>query len=98
DAKVASQQKVEQLAYDYTASQRQADIARATATGTADAQAIINCGWHSETADRDGQSVSTIVPNANSACPGLTPEYLQLQYIQALQNLVTSNNASTVIM
>ncbi len=97
DAKVASQQKVEQLAYDYIASQKQADIARATASGVADAQQIINCGYEPQSVDSNGQQVTTLVPKTDN-CNPITGEFLQHEYIQALQGLIASGNASTVIM
>lgn len=101
DAKVAAQQNVEKLQYDFNAAQEKADIARTEASATADAQSILKCGWHTETADRNGRQVTAVVANGTGDCSagnGITPEYLQLQYILALQNLVTSQNASTVIM
>jgi regulator of protease activity HflC (stomatin/prohibitin superfamily) len=97
DAKVASQQKVQQLTYDYEAAQKQAQIAAVAAAGTSDARNIIDCGYESKSGDSNGQQVTTVVPKTGQCTP-LSNEYLQLQYIQALQNLVTSNNTSTVIM
>jgi membrane protease subunit HflK len=101
DAKVAAQQNVEKLQYDFSAAQEMADIKRTDASATADAQSILKCGWHTETAERNGRQVTAVVANGTESCTdgnGLTPEYLQLQYILALQNLVTSQNASTIIM
>jgi regulator of protease activity HflC (stomatin/prohibitin superfamily) len=97
DAKVASQQRVIQLGYDYEAAQKEAEIAAARAAGTSDARNIIDCGYEAKTVDSNGQQVTTMVPKTGNCTP-LPQEYLQLEYIKALQNLVTSQNSSTIIM
>ena len=53
-----------------------------------------------QTIVRDGQSLSTVVPNPLTRCSQsqLTPQYLQFTYIQALKSIVTSPNTSTVIL
>ena len=98
DAKVASQQKVEQLNYDYQAAQKQAQIAATTAAGTSDARNIIDCGYDPKTIDSNGQQVTTVVPRTGDVCKPLSNEYLQLKYIEALNSLVTSGNTTTLVM
>jgi membrane protease subunit HflK len=94
DLKVAADQNAKQQIFNIQAAQRQADAKRAEAAGTSDAQAIVNCG--SEQGERDG--VTTFVPKPGCPYAGLTQEYLTLLYIQALQGIINSPNASTVIL
>jgi regulator of protease activity HflC (stomatin/prohibitin superfamily) len=94
DLKVAADQNAKQQIFNIQAAQRQADAKRAEAAGTSDSQAILNCGF--EQGERDG--VTTFVPPAGCPYGGLTQEYLTLLYIQALQGIIASGQASTVIL
>jgi len=100
NSKVASQQNAEQQKFELATAQQAADITRIQALATADSQQILACGGKAETVVKNGQNVQTVVPNALTACSQsqLTPAYLQYTYIQALKQLVTSPNASTIIL
>jgi regulator of protease activity HflC (stomatin/prohibitin superfamily) len=100
NSKVASQQNAEQQKFELATAQQGADITRIQALATADSQQILACGGKAMTVDEGGRKVQTVVPNALTACSQsqLTPAYLQYTYIQALKQLVTSNNASTIIL
>jgi regulator of protease activity HflC (stomatin/prohibitin superfamily) len=100
NSKVASQQNAEQQKFELATAQQGADITRIQALATADSQQILACGGKAQTVRKNGQNVQTVVPNALTACSQsqLTPAYLQYTYIQALKQLVTSNNATTIIL
>jgi regulator of protease activity HflC (stomatin/prohibitin superfamily) len=100
NSKVASQQNAEQQKFELATAQQGADITRIQALATADSQQILACGGKAETVRKNGVDVQTVVPNALTACSQsqLTPAYLQYTYIQALKQLVTSNNATTIIL
>ena len=98
--KVAAQQTEEQQKFEQATALQQADITRIQALATADSQQILACGGVAQTIVRDGQQVSTVVPNPLTRCSQsqLTPAYLQFTYIQALKQLVNSPNNSTLIL
>ncbi|MDQ1476291.1 MAG: hypothetical protein QOE62_1520 [Actinomycetota bacterium] len=100
NSKVASQQNAEQQKFELATAQQGADITRIQALATADSQQILACGGKAETLRKNGVNVQTVVPNPLTACSQsqLTPAYLQYTYIQALKQLVTSNNATTIIL
>jgi regulator of protease activity HflC (stomatin/prohibitin superfamily) len=100
NAKVAAQQTEEQQTFDRATAEQQADIARIQALGAADSETILECGGKVSSVQRDGQLISTVVPNTPTKCTksALSPAYLQFTYIQALKALATSSNASTVVL
>ena len=100
NAKVAAQQTEEQQKFLLATAVQQADITRIQALATADSQQILACGGVAETIVKDGQQVSTVVPNPLTRCSQsqLTPAYLQFTYIQALKQLVNSPNTTTLIL
>lgn len=99
-AKVAAQQVEEQQQFEKATALQQADITRIQALATADSQQILACGGVAQTIVRNGKQVPTVVPNPLTRCnqTQLTPAYLQFTYIQALKQLVTSPNNSTLIL
>ena len=98
--KVAAQQTQEQQKFERATALQQAEITRIQALATADSQQILKCGGVEQTVVRDGQSLSTIVPNPQTRCveAQFTPEYLQYTYIQALKALVASGKNSTLVL
>jgi regulator of protease activity HflC (stomatin/prohibitin superfamily) len=98
--KVAAQQTEEQQRFEQATALQQADITRIQALATADSQQILACGGVAQTIVRDDQQVSTVVPNPLTRCSQsqLTPAYLQFTYIQALKQLVSSPNNTTLIL
>jgi prohibitin 1 len=100
NAKVTAQQLEQQQKFEKETAQQQADITRIQALATADSQQILACGGVAQTIIRDGQEVPTVVPNPLTKCnqAQLTPAYLQFTYIQALKQLVSSPNNSTLIL
>ena len=98
--KVKSQQNFEQQKFEKATALQQADITRYQALATADSQQILACGGVAQTIVRDGQNVSTVVPNPLTRCnqAQLTPQYLQFTYIQALSKLATSPNNTTLVL
>jgi prohibitin 1 len=98
--KVAAQQTEEQQKFEQATALQQADITRIQALATADSQQILACGGVAQTVVRDNQRVSTVVPNPLTRCSQsqLTPAYLQFTYIQALKQLVSSPNNTTLIL
>jgi regulator of protease activity HflC (stomatin/prohibitin superfamily) len=98
--KVAAQQTEEQQKFDRATAEQQAEIARIQALAAADSETILECGGKASTVRRDGQLVSTIVPNSQAQCvkPQLSQAYLQYLYIQALKAVATSPNSSTVVL
>jgi prohibitin 1 len=100
NAKVAAQQVEEQQVFELATAQQQADITRIQALATADSQQILACGGSPATLTRQGQEVQTVIPNPLSRCSQaqLTPQYLQFTYIQALKQLATSNNTTTLVL
>lgn len=102
DAKVAAQQAAQKTVFEI---QQATGVARVTVTqakAQADAQQILACGGTKEQIkdDTTGKLVDTVVPNDKEHCDQrqLTPQFLQLQYIQSLKGLVDSPNNSTVIL
>jgi regulator of protease activity HflC (stomatin/prohibitin superfamily) len=100
NAKVAAQQTEEQQKFDRATAEQQADIARIQALAAADSESILECGGKVSSVQRDGQLLSTVVPNAPTQCTKgqLSAAYLQFTYIQALKALATSGNTSTVVL
>jgi regulator of protease activity HflC (stomatin/prohibitin superfamily) len=100
DAKVASQQKLQQQLFEVATAQKQAEIVRIQALATNEQARIAECGGQPGTTRVNGQMVETIVPNPQDQCvnSALSPEYLQFSYIQALNNLAKSGNASAVVL
>jgi prohibitin 1 len=98
--KVAAQQRQEQIKFDQATALQQADITRIQALATADSQQILACGGVATKILRDGSQVSTVVPNPLTKCnqAQLTPQYLQFTYIQALTQLATSPNNTTLVL
>jgi prohibitin 1 len=98
--KVAAQQTEEQQKFDLATAEQQADITRIQALATADSQQILACGGQAATIARNGQQVSTVVPNPLTRCnqSQLTQAYLQFTYIQALKQLVNSPNNTTLVL
>jgi regulator of protease activity HflC (stomatin/prohibitin superfamily) len=99
-AKVAAQQVEQQQVFELATAQQQADITRIQALATADSQQILACGGSPATLTREGQEVQTVIPNPLTRCSQaqLTPAYLQFTYIQALKQLATSNNTTTLVL
>jgi len=99
-AKVAAQQVEQQQVFELATAQQQADITRIQALATADSQQILACGGSPATLTRNGQEVQTVIPNPLSRCSQaqLTPAYLQFTYIQALKQLASSNNTTTLVL
>lgn len=100
NSKVASQQNAEQQKFELATAEQAADITRIQALATADSQQILACGGKAATVARNGLIAQTVIPNPIGNCSQaqLTPAYLQFTYIQALKQLVTSPNASTIIL
>jgi regulator of protease activity HflC (stomatin/prohibitin superfamily) len=100
NAKVTAQQTQEQQKFEQATALQQADITRIQALATADSQQILACGGVAQKILRDGQNVSTVVPNPLTKCDQaqLTPQYLQFTYIQALRQLATSPNNTTLVL
>jgi prohibitin 1 len=99
-SKISSQQNAEQQQFELLTAEQAADITRVQALATADSQQILACGGKAATTKRNGEPFATVIPNAIGSCSQaqLTPQYLQFTYIQALKQLVSSPNASTVIL
>ena len=99
NAKVAAQQREEQQQFELATAQQQADIVRTQALATADSQQIIECGGKAipGTLLHPGK---TIIPNPLGQCSklGLTPEFLQFTYIQALQQLAANGSTTTLVL
>ena len=100
NSKVASQQNAEQQKFELATAEQAADITRIQALATADSQQILACGGKAATVPRNGLVAQTVIPNSIGNCSQaqLTPAYLQFTYIQALKQLVTSQNATTIIL
>jgi prohibitin 1 len=98
--KVASQQLEEQQQFELATAQQQADITRIQALATADTQQILACGGSAATVMRNNQEVQTVIPNPLDKCSQaqLTPAYLQFTYIQALKQLASSQNTTTLVL
>jgi regulator of protease activity HflC (stomatin/prohibitin superfamily) len=96
DAKVQSQQKLEQQAFDEATAQKLADIRRIQAQAVRDEEQIVQCGGKPGTASVNGKQVATVVPNPCSAA-GLSDAYLRYAYIQAINNLATSGKATVIV-
>jgi regulator of protease activity HflC (stomatin/prohibitin superfamily) len=99
-AKVAAQQVEEQQQFELATAQQQADITRIQALATADTQQILACGGSAATLMRNNQEVQTVIPTPLDKCSQaqLTPAYLQFTYIQALKQLASSNNTTTLVL
>jgi regulator of protease activity HflC (stomatin/prohibitin superfamily) len=97
DAKVAAEQAAERAVFDLQRAAAEAEIQRVQALGTADSESIIACGATREIDPDTGEEI--VRPKEGEACENnLTPEYLTLQYIQAMEALANSDNNSTVIL
>lgn len=98
--KVAAQQLEEQQQFELATAQQQADITRIQALATADTQQILACGGSAATLMRNNQEVQTVIPNPLDKCSQaqLTPAYLQFTYIQALKQLASSQNTTTLVL
>jgi len=91
DRKVEAQQNSEARLFDLEAARTAADIKREEAKATADAEQIIVCGAKT-TVDDDGNIL--VVPKEGAECENnLTPEYLELQRIQALERFAENGNS-----
>lgn len=102
DAKVAAQQAAEQTVFAVQQSIGNARVTVNNSKAQADSQQILACGGQTVRVkdDTTGKMVDTVIPNDKSNCnqSQLTPQFLQLQYIQSLKGLVDSPNNSTVIL
>jgi regulator of protease activity HflC (stomatin/prohibitin superfamily) len=100
DKKTAAQQKAQQQVFDLATAQQQANIARVNAKATADSQQIIACGSQVVNAPSGSRTVPAIEPKPLTECSQaqLTPQFLTLYYIQTLQQLIASGNATTVLL
>lgn len=99
--KVKAAQDAEKQDLLLVAALRKADIKRTQAKATADSQQIQACGGTASIVKDDaGKDRTVITPNYGAQCDQsqLTPEFLQLQYIQALSELVNAPNNSTLIL
>jgi regulator of protease activity HflC (stomatin/prohibitin superfamily) len=98
--KVAAQQKLQQQLFDVATAQKQADITRIQALATNQQALIAECGGHTASTTINGQPDQTIIPNVSGQCTSsvLTQPYLQLQYIQALNNLAATGKGTTVVL
>lgn len=95
NSKVAAQQAAEKKTYELQAASLDAEKRRIEAKGVADAEQIIKCGAVVVERQEDGKTVEVAEPKTGASCEDrLTPAYLQYQYIQALQALVGSPNAT----
>lgn len=83
DSKLTAQQEAEQKQFELLTATADAEKERIRAKGTADAQQIIECGA-TITTNEAGDEVA--VPNIGDSCDNnLTPEYLLLQWIKAIE-------------
>lgn len=101
DAKVAAQQSAQQKVFELQKAEADARITTIQAKAKADSQQILACGGTKGTSkDALGQSVEAIIPNAIGNCnqAQLTPAFLELQKVQALQNMVNSPNHSVLVV
>lgn len=101
DRKVASQQESQQKVFELQKAEADARITTVEAKAKADSQQILACGGsHGTGVDSQGHKVDTIVPNSIGNCnqAQLTPAFLELQKIQALQNMVNSPNHTTLVI
>lgn len=100
DAKVAAEQSAERAVFDLRRAEAEAEIQRVAALGTADAEQIIACGaTRTIEVNEEGEEVEVVRPKEGAECENnLTPEYLTLQYIQAMEALTNSGNTNTVIL
>jgi regulator of protease activity HflC (stomatin/prohibitin superfamily) len=100
DSKVASEQRSEQQKFEIATARQVADVARIQALATADAQQILACGGQAVTKTTNGRRVPSVTPNPLTDCSQaqLSPEFLQFTYIQALKDLVSSPNGSTIVL
>lgn len=91
DAKVAAEQNAAQREFDLQTERTNQDIVRERAKGTADAEQIIVCGANTTT---DDEGRVTLTPKEGAECENnLTPEYLELQRIQALEKFAENGNS-----
>lgn len=101
NAKVKAAQDADKKDLELLSALRDADIKRTDAKATADSQQIQACGGVASVVSDDlGKERTIITPNYGEACDQsqLTPQFLQLQYIQALSKLVNAPNNSTLIL
>lgn len=101
DAKVAAQQQSQQKVFELQKAEADARITTVQAKAKADSQQILACGGgKGSTKDAQGHAVDVIIPNTINNCnqAQLTPAFLELQRIQALQNLVNAPNNSVIVV
>jgi regulator of protease activity HflC (stomatin/prohibitin superfamily) len=101
DAKVAAQQQSQQKVFELQKAEADARITTVEAKAKADSQQILACGGvRAAGTDSLGRKVDVVVPNGKSNCnqAQLTPAFLELQRIQALQNLVNAPNNSVIVV
>lgn len=96
DNRVAAAEAAERAEFDLQRTVVEGEQRRVEAQAIADAEQIIVCGSRTVTADDGTESV---VPKEGGDCErNLTPEYLTLQYIQAMESLIESGNTATLVM
>jgi regulator of protease activity HflC (stomatin/prohibitin superfamily) len=101
NAKSAAAQDAQKKEAELRAASLDADIKRTNAKATADSQQIIACGGVEKVVEgEDGKDKKVVTPNVGANCDQsqLTPEFLQMQYIQALKELVDAPNNSTLVL
>lgn len=101
DAKVAAQQQSQQKVFELQKAEADARITTIGAKAKADSQQILACGGTKATVkDSNGNNTEVVIPNPIGACnqAALTPAFLELQKIQALQNMVNSPNHTTLVI
>lgn len=102
DEKVAAQQAAQKTVFKIQQATGDARVTVTEAKAQADAQQILACGGQKVQVkdETTGKLVDNVVPNDKDHCDQrqLTPQFLQLQYIQGLKSLVDSPNNSTVIL
>jgi len=100
DQKVSAREDIERTRNQLEQAQVQADITRQNADATADSQQILACGAIFQDEVRDGATVQVIVPNPPDRCnpSQLSPEVLEYNYIQMLREVLSGDNANTVIV
>jgi regulator of protease activity HflC (stomatin/prohibitin superfamily) len=99
DARAKTQQDIQTRQFELTQAALLAEITRTNAAGVADAQQVLACGATTREEERDGRTIQVVVPNPPSNCnpAQLTPEVLQYNYIQML-NQVLQGGGNTIIL
>ena len=100
DQKVSAREDIERTRNQLEQATVQADITRQNADATADSQQILACGATFQDEVRDGATVQVIVPNPPERCnpAQLSAEVLEYNYIQMLREVLSGDNANTVIV